>query len=100
MTNAIELAVTLYITFQTNCFVNGGSADGTHSALCVVERVCRVDHDLGDGHRLMLCVTNEIMRYGKSFKVRTRKHPILGVTEEEVSLENAPPLPPLPSPPA
>lgn len=100
-TNVIELAVTLCITFQTNCMVNGSSRDGTLSSQCVVERVCKIDKDLGDGQRLMICVTNEIMRFNRSSRRMMHFHPILGMTEEEIdvrdssSMAPAPPSPPL-----
>jgi len=58
-----------------------------------------IDQDLGDGNRLMLCTTNEIMRFNKVFRVKTKHHPILGVTEEEIPLEIAPPQPPFPTAP-
>ena len=65
----------------------------------MVERVCKIDQDLGDGSRLQLCVTNELFRFNKTFKVRHEPHPILGVKEEEVAIENVPSAPTLIPPP-
>ncbi len=92
MTNAIEIAVTLAITFHTNCSTHGAWADGRIEQTCVVQRICSVDHDLGDGHRLQLAVTNEVDTFKRELKVRRRHHPILGSVEEMA----APVMPPKP----
>jgi hypothetical protein len=82
MTN---LVVTLMISFQTNCFTHSSYNDGRIGQRCVVERVCSVDHDLGDGHRLQLSVTNEIDTFEVEKIVRHHRHPILGRVEESIS---------------
>ncbi len=81
MTN---LVVVLIISFHTNCFTHGSYVDGRIQQHCVVERVCSVDHDLGDGHRLQLAVTNEIEVFERELLVRRRRHPILGSVEESI----------------
>lgn len=81
MTNAVELTVTLAIWFQTNCNTHFAASDGHIKQQCVVERICSVNHDLGDGYRLQLAVTNEVDRFEKELIVRKRHHPILGAID-------------------
>jgi len=72
--------------------------DGRREARCVVERVCSIDHDLGDGARLQLSVTNVVEEFNQVYKVTTKHHPVLGVVEEKVQGLALPPTPSVPMP--
>ncbi len=92
-----NLIVVLVVTFHTNCFVHSTYQDGRREARCVVERVCSIDHDLGDGARLQLSVTNVVEEFNQVYKVTTKHHPILGAVEEKegqkVQSLSTPPIP-------